>query len=432
MVLCCLAALLGTACGREEHGAPRTLGAGVIALSLPEALGPRQRPPVEFDHERHAERAECEACHERRAEGDERLVWLFRRPEPGGDREALVDLYHGCQDCHAERGAGPRVCAGCHTARTEAVPSRVRPRFSASLHRRHLLANGGECGPCHGPAEQGRPLLLREAPHDGCVGCHRERGGRGQDEATGPVRCAGCHEAAALATIARLADVPRLLDGQPDRLLIHPEGARAPAVRFDHAGHEASGLFCTTCHEQRTAGARVPERTCTDCHRQRAQAGDCAGCHDPHAGRPRGGTCRICHTGPPQAQTDEPASRPAAPPLPPVSDDFPAEVVLDSLPGAYGPSRLPHAAIVRRLDAAVRGSRLATAFHGEGALCAGCHHRTPAGTRPPGCGACHQQAAAPTADRPGLKTAYHRQCLGCHRRLQLAAGCQDCHEEGQP
>jgi hypothetical protein len=122
------------------------------------------------------------------------------------------------------------------------------------------------------------------------------------------------------------------------------------------------------------------------------------------------------------------------PALPAPSEAFPEKVVISSLLGEYGPSTLPHKKIVVALDAAVRRSRLATAFHGNtGVLCAGCHHRSPVGERPPPCRSCHGASAVPASDRPGLQAAYHRQCMGCHAAMGLKQGCTDCHakREGQ-
>lgn len=89
--------------------------------------------------------------------------------------------------------------------------------------------------------------------------------------------------------------------------------------------------------------------------------------------------------------------------------------------------------------------------------CASCHHHT-TGSAPEkeSCATCHR-AGEPTAtvqcadchavdpftaeylaaqesgpqwfhvDKPGLKGAYHRNCLGCHERVGAPTGCQDCH-----
>jgi hypothetical protein len=117
--------------------------------------------------------------------------------------------------------------------------------------------------------------------------------------------------------------------------------------------------------------------------------------------------------------------------LPATSDDFPETVVIEALVNTYEASKLPHAKIVAKLDGFVRASSLAEHFHGDTAtLCSGCHHNSPAGTRPPPCRACHAETADPVRDRPGLKAAYHRQCVGCHIAMALPQqGCTDCHAE---
>jgi DnaJ-class molecular chaperone len=122
--------------------------------------------------------------------------------------------------------------------------------------------------------------------------------------------------------------------------------------------------------------------------------------------------------------------------LPVPSDDFPKEVVIDSLVSKYQASKLPHAKIVEKLDRTVRDSRLAVRFHADTeTLCAGCHHQSPLGTRPPPCRACHGETAEATRDKPALKVAYHRQCVGCHIEMGIGKqGCTDCHasKEVQP
>lgn len=60
--------------------------------------------------------------------------------------------------------------------------------------------------------------------------------------------------------------------------------------------------------------------------------------------------------------------------------------------------------------------------------CATCHHNTPRGTRPPKCESCHDQFSAGTdIDKPGLRGAFHQQCLGCHRDWSNETDCEKCH-----
>ena len=125
------------------------------------------------------------------------------------------------------------------------------------------------------------------------------------------------------------------------------------------------------------------------------------------------------------------ASEPVLTALPKPSADFPDKIVIDGLRDEYGPSEMPHAKIVAHLLRAVQTSTLARVFHGRTeTLCSGCHHESPVGERPPSCRSCHSDRNHATEDRPALKAAYHRQCIGCHEEMKLkAVGCTDCHDE---
>jgi hypothetical protein len=145
-------------------------------------------------------------------------------------------------------------------------------------------------------------------------------------------------------------------------------------------------------------------------------------------------SCTICHQGP--TAGDPPASMPARfgepselEPLPEVSKEFPDVVTIGVLADKYEPSKLPHRQIVAALDTKVRKNDLARGLHGSTAmLCAGCHHHSPIGKRPPACSACHAKMGHPTKDKPALLEAYHRQCIGCHRQMGIKEqGCTDCH-----
>ncbi len=120
------------------------------------------------------------------------------------------------------------------------------------------------------------------------------------------------------------------------------------------------------------------------------------------------------------------------------ADDAPESVEINVLANLYGPVNFDHAA------------------HTEMAKCSDCHHHT-TGTGPtnPSCARCHDgtvegdsvscydcHAAEPFIpenlkrmedpeifhiDKPGLKGAYHLNCIGCHQEVQGPTGCQDCH-----
>lgn len=62
--------------------------------------------------------------------------------------------------------------------------------------------------------------------------------------------------------------------------------------------------------------------------------------------------------------------------------------------------------------------------------CATCHHHSEAG-QTPSCDKCHQASSGTEeSGTPGLKDAYHRQCMGCHREMDMGpTGCAECHSK---
>jgi hypothetical protein len=60
--------------------------------------------------------------------------------------------------------------------------------------------------------------------------------------------------------------------------------------------------------------------------------------------------------------------------------------------------------------------------------CASCHHHNPPG-KVLACIDCHGEASFNGLARPGLRGAYHRQCLDCHQQWSKATDCQVCHLE---
>ena len=67
-----------------------------------------------------------------------------------------------------------------------------------------------------------------------------------------------------------------------------------------------------------------------------------------------------------------------------------------------------------------------------GGGCVACHHYTAKG-HTPSCQTCHDGAAnQENLRQPGLRGAYHRQCMGCHREWTGEASCNECHAERKP
>jgi len=93
--------------------------------------------------------------------------------------------------------------------------------------------------------------------------------------------------------------------------------------------------------------------------------------------------------------------------------DAPELFTIDTLSKIYEPSIFTH-----KLHAEM------SAMSGG---CASCHHHNPPG-RILACIDCHEPSLKRTdLGRPGLKGAYHRQCLNCHREWSQTTNCIVCH-----
>ncbi len=480
-------ALVVPATAATVDSTDRLVSPATVVMRLPIAGGTMQRPAVEFNHEAHTTALAAEGCTTCHLVGDTGLIPTLAATAGIEDQGELMDAYHeACMGCHKEREArsatsGPLTCGECHVKYEPGVSQRLAMTFNYSLHARHSLAfedkcetchhvydeatqtlvyvKGREegCPSCHGASDEDKKPSLRNASHRKCVTCHMKRTDEQLD--SGPVLCVGCHDLQHRSSIKQLENVPRLVRGQPDVLWVRAPGGRSKMVPFNHLGHELKSQTCSECHHQNLhkcsechviggipegggvdlsrAFHRTPAASsCVGCHRKQATATGCVGCHTSVSADVKEQTCIICHSGPAATVLDEEKPPPVVhevsiEPLPATSDDFPDEVNIDVLVDAYEMSKLPHRQIVEKLDASVRESALAKSFHGNvEAMCAGCHHHSPPGTRPPQCRACHTLSAHATRDMPGLKAAYHRQCIGCHQRMGIdKQGCTDCHEE---
>ena len=484
--------LLATApgCNGSIPEGKRITGAETLVLRLPGTL---KRPAVEFDHTKHVkamEREGCKGCHP--GDPQKGLTYKLWEGNESISPGALTDLYHAkCMKCHKDRTGkgktGPMACGGCHVRRTPAVSGRRDVTFNYALHDAHVQATQKKCRTCHnaydeakkkfiytvglrggagdfhGSENKQKKTALRLVAHKTCVKCHLKL--KDEKKKAGPVQCRGCHEAKEYHPDVDPTKLERLICGQPDLVYIKAPGAKTKLVPFDHKSHETSARFCSTCHHQTVKACKdchtltgsangngvtmekayhtvTSNHSCVGCHKQATEQRDCAGCHSRTEPLPGRASCAVCHRGPLPKKDGAPGSQSASmpvissevtlAPLPAASDDFPEKVVIKSLAQKYGPSELPHRKIVEYLDARIRKSKLAKRFHGRTEmLCAACHHRSPVGSRPPSCKSCHGAKAHPTKDKPSLKAAYHRQCIGCHQQMGLkkARGCTDCHKK---
>lgn len=149
-----------------------------------------------------------------------------------------------------------------------------------------------------------------------------------------------------------------------------------------------------------------------------------AGCSAPK--KPRTGTVPAASipvvSDPAPAQAAAPGAAPAAcPPCPARPGEAmapraekaaaPKESILFHLVDQYEPVRFSHELHV---EAEPR--------------CESCHHHASGVETAPPCRACHGLATEDLR-RPGLKGAYHRQCMNCHREMGAGPlGCEDCHK----
>lgn len=401
--------------------------------------------------------------------------------DPGVD-ESIEKLTMGCHEEDPPQGheSGPLACGECHVERKASLAAWRELRFDYSLHYRHVAAAGDACGTCHhvydeaaqslvyrekeesacrdchGERDEEHTPSLRRVSHRNCLSCHLDRARK--KETAGPVSCVGCHDGENQKAYGRVKDIPRLDRGQPDLVWIHAPGATSNVVPFDHEFHETVTSACSDCHHKTLSackechtlvsgdGASVSlktayhlpssSRSCCGCHARVTAKQACIGCHSTRGVPPGQRACAICHVGPLPPTDDTALPEPFVTPiatleLPAAGLNFPEKVVIEQLAGKYEASEMPHSKILESIYSQVRDSKLARRFHGGyEALCTGCHHQSPVGSRPTPCEACHGDTGLPTLDKPSLFGAYHRQCLGCHRRMQLeeARGCTDCHK----
>ena len=148
-------------------------------------------------------------------------------------------------------------------------------------------------------------------------------------------------------------------------------------------------------------GARAQTETTT--RPAHPEASDCKRCHtceSPTLSNPCLPTCTRV-----QAAAEEFAQRLG-----------PDVVIMDELEGVYLPVPFDHKGHAKMAEM-TRG-------------CPTCHHYTPAGQEHPACKTCHAIDAAGTdIHKPGLKGAYHRQCLNCHKDWIDETDCGICHRK---
>lgn len=397
--------------------------------------------------------AECRACH---VPGNAKATsW-----EPIKFDKSLHFVHESSDSI---KGMDPSIkdnCSRCHHQYNE-----------KSKEIFYVKGEESSCFYCHKETKQDDIRPIRDAAHDACVKCHQTF--KDQKLTAGPTTCEGCHDIEKQKKIKKLADVPRLKRNQPDTVAIKgwkeddkTKTTYMNAVAFDHKRHEATAESCKVCHHETlkkcvdchtTDGGQEKggfislgqamhqqdsKQSCVGCHKEATKSRDCAGCHfSAPAARDTSESCKTCHSiAPAQLASDDPvtvakktlADMPGAYKRVP-ADKIPETVVIDVLSSEYKPSNFPHRKVVQAIIDRVEKSDMAKAFHrDQESLCMGCHHNSPKTLEPPKCASCHSKKGPAEDGRPGLKGAYHGQCITCHQKMDVkaiaATDCVKCHE----
>lgn len=457
---------------RLEDGTPEELKeiyhSGCISCHVKENEAGRKTGPLA---------GECRSCHQPEPE------LSVKRVEAGMDN--TLHYRHWDSKLIAKDEGQDTNCGSCHHEYDKYTKKLV-----------YVKGKEENCRVCHTAKPEGDVKKdTEEAFHGQCVTCHLDLS-KAKAEKYGPVQCAGCHgekqrakvEAEDEKLLKELGGtLPRLPRKQPDAVLMtapvtekkvdssKPElaGMMAP-VAFNHKDHENNTETCRSCHHNtlkscaechtvqgKKEGAYVTleqamhqpdsDKSCVGCHAVEQKKPECAGCHDlMPQNKQSERTCSVCHE---NIKDDSQADlttlaasakaarameiiseRPDSPTLP-KTEDIPEFVTIDTLEKEYKASKLPHRKIIMTLTKKMKGDNLANAFHSTPlAVCQSCHHNSPASATPPSCASCHAKPFMKGQDgRPGLKAAYHGQCMTCHDSMGLekpvSTDCTACHEK---
>lgn len=340
------------------------------------------------------------------------------------------------------------------------------------------------CAYCHTAVPKEGIRAAQQAAHDSCVACHLALTEKKTD--TGPITCSGCHLAENQAKVKIVENIPRLDRNQPDAVLLTGWatlgndaqaneaiiGSHMNPVPFDHVAHEKGNQSCKSCHHEslkkcndchtakgeekggfiKLAGAMHAvdkSQSCIGCHNEQKKAKNCAGCHAQMPVKAfEDNNCESCHnlnvkgvdqyclkeakemTGMALTALENRADAYESVLL----EKVPEVVAIETIAKEYQASQFPHRMVVESVFKKANTSAMAKAFHGgDLTLCVGCHHNSPASYNPPKCASCHGKTPDLATGKPGLKGAYHGQCITCHQKMEVASvlptDCIKCHEK---
>ena len=397
---------------------------------------------------------ECRVCH------------TGAKPKAGSWTKINFDkslhfVHTSTKEIKSKDAAGNDNCSACHHKYNE-----------KSKEIFYVMGEEESCGYCHKSETQNNISPIRQASHGACVKCHQTL--KNKNVGAGPLTCEGCHDKAQQQKITKISDIPRLKRNQPDEVASTgwKTGAQdtknfMDGVAFNHKGHETRTQSCKVCHHEslkKCKDCHTPEggdkkggfislanamhtlqsdRSCVGCHKDLTTNSDCAGCHFQAPVRKSGSqSCKVCHN---LAKSDLKSMDGKAVAKKALTarsqgykrvtqDKIPEKIVIDILSREYQPGNFPHAKIIQAITERVEKSNMARAFHTDQAgLCMGCHHNSPKTLEPPKCASCHSKNGPGPDGRPGLKGAYHGQCITCHQKMDVksvaATDCAKCHEK---
>jgi len=394
-----------------------------------------------------------------------------------------------CDECHQERPfiKSSRVPSGfdkslhyrhslAHQNKCQQCHHEYNPQDKKLIYAK---GKEGTCRYCHQQVTQElvaeKRISMRLASHYACIDCHLKN--KAKNVEAGPVICRGCHDLGQQKKIKKIAKIPRMKMKQPDIVLIDKGDQKKIKtqmfrVPFSHKAHEKYNDTCRGCHHadlKSCAGCHTltgvkeggfvklkdamhqpgTQQSCLGCHQVNQQNQNCAGCHAflEKDRKQESLVCMKCHLAPPKESTGvlyQGGETKLARMMPAIWKatfgtrpklDIPKKVVIKELEDRYEPVEFPHRKIFKAMKKKLTDSKLAEYFHPvEATLCQGCHHNSPASGTPPKCGSCHGEPFnAKNLMMPGLKAAYHRQCMGCHNQMGITkpanVDCIACHLE---
>lgn len=192
-------------------------------------------------------------------------------------------------------------------------------------------------------------------------------------------------------------------ENPPETAVIGSLAKTYQPVTFSHDMHSMMADDCATCHHHADPDQTPP---CKECHGvsqdipslKDAYHGQCMTCHREMEMGPTG--CAECHT----------------------------KKVVQKAPMKRKPEKGPEVSVLNTLERIYEPVTFSHDIHTMVADdCATCHHYSEPG-QTPACRECHGAPFDPkNLNMPGLKGAYHLQCMGCHEDMGGPRGCLECH-----